>query len=178
MSNGQDQSRITDWQKAYDFAMHSNGISADLGLFVLKTLIVVNGGALVTLIAAYPHLRNQPGFASNLPDAGTFFFWGLVAGIAAAILGYFYMRLITHGEWTDMAIRFPVAGATPPKQWARPISKFIFLIALLLIFSSLGTFLRGAETMLDAFKATQRIEKSTNERPEQVLSKDGDQVPK
>ncbi|PIW25845.1 MAG: hypothetical protein COW30_18105 [Rhodospirillales bacterium CG15_BIG_FIL_POST_REV_8_21_14_020_66_15] len=157
--------KLKEWEKRFDYATHSDLLAANIGVFVLKTVIILNAGALVTLIAAYPHLRNETGFVARLPEAGTLFFWGLAAAIVAGFLGYIYQSLVTRNEWDQMAVRFPAPNTKPPKQWAKPTSTILIIIILLLGVFAIGVFLKGASHMLDAFKIDKsQIEQTTKSK--------------
>ena len=47
------QSRLAMWNKMHEAALHSDRFAGEIGVFVLKIVLIVNGGSLVALMGAY-----------------------------------------------------------------------------------------------------------------------------
>jgi len=132
------QSTLLQWEKMYDAALHSDRLAGEIGIFVMKTMIVANAGALVSLIAAYPHLARVEEFAVALPNAGAAFLLGLIVSMLAAAVAYFYQSFVTAKDWHEMHKTFPTADEPPPFKWAAKSSRWAIGVCMVLLFWSFG----------------------------------------
>ena len=79
--------------------MGSDRITADLGIFVLKSLIVINGAAAIALLALLGALNHEfrpdqtliDAIAPSLREFGR----GVLLAFIAAVVGYFYQYCLT-----------------------------------------------------------------------------------
>ena len=71
--------QLVRWQKLYESALHSDRIAAEIGVFVLKTMLFMNGAALAGLLTALVQLRENQKMVTAIVDSAEQFFWGLMA---------------------------------------------------------------------------------------------------
>lgn len=102
----QHQSNLTEYQAHFNYAMHADQIAAEIGVFVLKIMLLVNAGGLITLMGVYQPLAETPKIAAGLTWAGKYFLWALMTAMIAAFISYFYQGLIVEGEWSKMQLKF------------------------------------------------------------------------
>lgn len=145
------QSRMKDWETKYGFAMHSDGLAAQIDVFLLKALMSVNGAALVAVLAAYPHMREIPSFQAAVYLIGLLYVGGLISGLFAGIFAYFYQSAITANEWTNMHKEFGDQTQPAPYQWAERTSTLLRILMIGFCIVSLGLFIAGCLKLLSVF---------------------------
>ena len=125
--------------------MQSGRVAADIGVFVLKTLVTINGGALIALLALYPQVDRIARIRAVIPDASEWFVCGLVAAVISSILAYFFQFAST---------------ATAAKMensshfcWATSLMLWSALALLVSVVISFVSFVWGLLTMVEAFNA-------------------------
>jgi len=97
-----DDKALIHYQKSWEHALHSDRLTAEIGMFALKMAVSVNGAALVAILAAYPSLaKNDPALAEILPDVGFFMVNGLIAALVSALLAYFFQGQATAMRWSE-----------------------------------------------------------------------------
>ena len=146
------QGRLVDWQKRYETVMHYDRITADLGIFVLKTTIVINGAALVALLAAYPGIRGDEAFAAAIPAGGYWFLWGLLLAVLAAFIAYFSQGFMAAMHGYRMQKEY--GNEKPPNSWAEHVATPTVWVAILLVGASYVMFALGGHKLLGAFSGT------------------------
>ena len=90
-----DQGTLLLWQKHYEHYLHSDRAAVDIGIFVLKVVMVVNAGALIALLATFGQFKDVQEVAGSIAASAYPFFFGLVAAILGAMLSYIYQSLNT-----------------------------------------------------------------------------------
>lgn len=144
------QSTLLKWQKMYETALHSDRVAADLGIFVMKILLVINGGALIAVMNAVQPLGQNKQIAGQMTDGGGMFLWALAAAALAAGVAYFYQGCITSLEWNKMHVEF--GGGTPAKRMSIAANVLIYAIIIPLCLLSFGLFLCGGLRVLWALE--------------------------
>jgi hypothetical protein len=56
------QARLLQWQKMHESAIHSDRLAGEIGVFLLKIALTINGGALIAPMAAF----QQPGLNQEI----------------------------------------------------------------------------------------------------------------
>lgn len=118
------ESRLAQWQKMQEHALHSDRLAGEIGVFVLKIILVINGGALIAVMAAYAQLGTSKEIATGLADGGRLFLWGILVAALASAASYFYQSFVTAKLWNDMQEAF---GDKAQYPWARRASQILFL---------------------------------------------------
>ena len=144
------QGQLLRWEMMYGAALHSDRLAAEIGIFGLKALLLIHGGALVALLAAYPELRNEPAFANAIPCAGRWLLGGLVSAAISTIVAYFYQSFITAKDWNSL---HEIIGNEEPAPYphADRISRILAWPMIGFAILSLAAFVAGALPLLDAF---------------------------
>ncbi|WP_430473759.1 hypothetical protein ACQ0MK_17905 [Thalassospira lucentensis] len=102
MSEKHDEKVLIHYQKSWENALHSDQLTAQIGLFALKMVLSVNGAALIAIMAAYPSLaKDSPTLAKALPEVGLFMVYGLVAALFSVMSAYFYQGSLTDKRWSE-----------------------------------------------------------------------------
>ena len=135
-----DQGTLLLWQKHYEHYLHSDRAAVDIGIFVLKVVMVVNAGALIALLATFGQFKDVQEVAGSIAASAYPFFFGLVAAILGAMLSYIYQSLNTAKLLNEFHGHFPKLGEPPPYVWARPLAKVILCIVILLVLASCAFF--------------------------------------
>jgi hypothetical protein len=90
------------WQTRNQKVLHSDRAAVDLGLTTLQTAILINGGAVLAILAFVGQLWGKESeiLTVVLHDAAWFMYGVLSAG-AAAFVAYFYQSFLTaeHQYW-------------------------------------------------------------------------------
>lgn len=148
------QTRLSEWEKKFDFAMHSDRLAGEIGVFVIKTILLVNGGASIALIGAFAGLSKHAAVGAELADGGAYFLWGLTCAVAGAVFAYFYQSVNTENEWFEMRKTFE---ALEEKPWTGTTRVILISITIVLMLISFALFILGAQHVLGAFQATTQI---------------------
>ncbi len=139
------------WRAGFEIIQHSDRAAVDIGLTALKTALLINGGAVVALLAFAGQLWNQEGerMASML-DASVFFLWGLIAAAFAAGVAYLYQSL--HSRLAIRNLDEISAGAENlrPEVWTPKLRWTAALIMVGLVAASYVLFLWGAFAAVSA----------------------------
>lgn len=110
------------WQGQFQHALHSDLAAVSIGNLALKTVTLMNGGALALLLVTGALWAASP------------FVWGLLASALATGVAYFYQSFVTRALFEDMA------GAS---KWGRLIAVTRVLM-LALAWAGYGLFAWGA----------------------------------
>jgi len=144
-------SNLVRWQKMYESALHSDRLAGEIGVFVLKILLAINGGALIALMGAFQRLAENKEIAAGLTGGGRMFLWGLSAAVVAAGASYFYQSFVTVAEWGSMQREF---GNTTYVACAEKVAPaIIYGIVIPLCLASFGLFYAGALDVLLALES-------------------------
>jgi hypothetical protein len=91
-------------QELFEGVLHSDRAAIDIGLTTLRTAILINGGAVVALLAFVGQLwdRHADRLLAVLEGARWFVFGLVLAGVAACI-AYLYQSFVTmeHQRWLN-----------------------------------------------------------------------------
>ncbi len=138
-------SKLRHWQSLYETALHSDRVAAEIGIFVLKVVMVINGSALIALLAAYPNFKPHqlPGYLSGTK----FFFWGLLIAALASGLSYFYQGFVTAMSWNNLN---ESVESKPPFPAAAKFAKPFIIAVILLTVCSYILFSFGGYSVLEA----------------------------
>lgn len=100
--NTDNQKNLIHYEKSWEHALHSDQLTAEIGLFALKMVLSVNGAALVAIMAAYPSLaQHNYDVADALPNVGFFMICGLISALISGMLAYFCQGQITTKRWSE-----------------------------------------------------------------------------
>ena len=92
------------WKGSLDWVLHSERAAVDIGIGVLRTLILINAGALVALLST--QIWNRDGLRqigiNKLVESLVPFGVGMVAGAVAFGLAYFYQSAVTRRLLRDL----------------------------------------------------------------------------
>lgn len=147
-------SRLLDWQKRFDYATHSDRLAAEIGIFVMKTMLLINGGGTIALIGAFAGLAKHAAVGGEIAKGGKYFLWGLTCAVVASMFAYFYQSAITSNEWFEMRKRFSGENSKP---WASWIARALIVTTIVLLFVSFVCFVIGANHVLNALEFTTSI---------------------
>jgi len=142
------QGELQRWQALYDSALHSDRIAAEIGIFVLKIVLLMNGASLAALLTALTQLKDRPVMVGVIAEAAKLFFWGFMAAALAAGLSYFYQSFITAKDWHEFHKAYPTPDVTPPFAWARTSAAVLIIVIILLALCSYGIFGLGAWNLI------------------------------
>lgn len=85
------QGQFQHWQGQFQHALHSDLAAVSIGNLALKTVTLMNGGALALLLVTGALWAAAP------------FVWGLLASALATGVAYFYQSFVTRALFEDMA---------------------------------------------------------------------------
>lgn len=129
-----------------------NQHQVDVGVFALKTALIINAGASIALVGLIgTFAADQPEYWHGLVDSGRMFVVGTVAASLSVGLAYFHQNCLT---WLARdAIDLPVAADSPPRKRVLVSRLAIALITLVISAASLsyGIFIVGAFSLLESF---------------------------
>lgn len=152
MSDIQNEKSLIHYQKSWEHALHSDQLTAQIGLFALKMVLSVNGAALIAIMAAYPSLaKDSPILASTLPDVGFYMVCGLVAALCCGVLTYFYQGQLTYQRWSEHNANHGTGGDSKAVEKWR--NRAIPILAMLYIgnwFLSAILFVIGCSKLLSS----------------------------
>jgi len=141
--------RLLHWQKLFDTVLHSDRISAEIGIFVLKVLMTVNGGALITLIAFVTNADSDEssGLMQAAECASKWIFWALLFAMISAAIAYFYQSLVTAKGWKELQEASGVED--PGYKWAPCSAKITSILMVVTALMSFASFVIGGFIFLD-----------------------------
>lgn len=148
------QSRLLEWEKRFDYATHSDRLAGEIGIFVIKTMLLINGGGSIALIGAFAGLSRHATVGSELAAGGGYFLWGLTSAVVGAVVSYFYQSVNTENEWCRMRQAF---GEISGRKWTERTRVVLISIAIVFLLISFGLFVAGAQHVLGAFNTTTQI---------------------
>lgn len=148
-----DQGQSLLWQKLYEETIHSNRAAVDIGVFVLKLVAIVNGGALIALLAALGQFKDNTSMVTAIAGSAKFFFLGMIAAVLSAGLAYLHIGILHQANWDAFYRTFPNPGMPPPSEWATKTAQFLLIVIMILVTTS-GLFLGiGGCCLIDAIGA-------------------------
>lgn len=132
-----------DWRARYDRFIHCDRAAVDIGIAALKTAILVNAGAIVSLLALIGQLWNNQEqgreLAIQVISECNNFIYGIISGGVAFAIAYFYQSTVTEIARRDLedvfgkSIRSPAvlrtAKATGISMIALTVISLIFFFA-------------------------------------------------
>lgn len=145
------QGKRSQWEAMYTTALNSDFAAVQIGIFVMKALITVNGAALVAVLAAFPQLQDVPSFKGAVVTVGLLFVGGIAAGLLGAIIAYFYQSTVTANAWHEMHVKFPTESNLPPFPWASKTAVYLAFPMLGFNLLSFVLFCFGSWYLLEAF---------------------------
>ncbi len=134
--------------------MHSDRLAGEIGIFVIKVILVINGAGSIALIGSFSHLAKRADIGALLSDGGQFFLWGLTAGVIGAIFAYFYQSVNTASEWSDMKKTYEQRDEM---RWT--ITARLWLLGAAILSQTIGfvCFIIGSHKVLGAFRLTNEV---------------------
>lgn len=145
------QSELTRREAMYKSASDSDFAAVQIGIFVMKAVISVNGAALIAVLAAFPPLQNVASFKGAVPTIGLLYVGGIAAGLLGAIIAYSYQSVVTANEWNKIHEAYPDGVNPPPFPWANKAAMILALPMIGFIFVSFVLFCFGSWYLLEAF---------------------------
>lgn len=144
------QSKLTHWSKTYEHVLHSDRITADIGIIILKVVLFISCGGIVALLAAFPFVEANAEGASGIVLAGKYLLFAILLGVLALVCSYFRQGEVTHIMWdhmkdTESVLEYPNA---------RLASKILMNVTILLLTISVLAFCYGAIMALDAMSVS------------------------
>lgn len=136
-----------DLRTRYDRFLQSDRAAADIGIGALKTVILINAGAIVSLLALIGQLWNNQDqgrqLAIQIIPKFLLFGWGLAAGGVAFTVAYFYQSAITELARKDFDGVFSVSVKPPSMLRLANITRimmvaFAFISLVFFIFGMFG----------------------------------------
>jgi hypothetical protein len=143
------------WKENCDQAIHSDRAAVDLGIAALKTVILINAGALVVLLAFVAQVwtkDNGKKIASGILDASDAFVVGLVAGVLAFGIAYIYQSALTRRLWRNVEEISAQSGPLPSIRWLGRIEIACKVIMVILTILSILAFICGALAVKRGFQ--------------------------
>jgi hypothetical protein len=116
------------WRACFDLFVHSDRATVDVGIGALKTAILVNAGALVTLLAFVGQVWNKDEgrkIASHILSASRPFIFGIVFGAVAFALAYIFQWLATRQVFTNLEEIYEKSVLVLPVKWTSRFALFI-----------------------------------------------------
>lgn len=139
------------WGKIYDRITMLERGAIDIGLFALKAILLLNGGAILAMMTFLPNLTGRGEDVLRLAaiTAMKWFFGGLLcAGVAVAV-AYFYQNFVVGKGWNQLS---EASGEkAPPYGWINPFVMPLIWTTIILAFVSLGLFIAGGWSLFDPF---------------------------
>ena len=143
--------KLLHWQKVYAQALHSDRAAVDIGLFTMKVVMVINGGALVALMVFLRGFTG-PGTAflrSATVQAIKLFLLGLLLAALASGIAYINQNAVTANIWNDLAKVTDPKAKIPQPHTEKVAGPLIFAVIILTVVAY-GLFAAGAWTLLTA----------------------------
>jgi hypothetical protein len=131
-----------DRQTRHQNVLHSDRAAVDLGLTALQTAILINGGAVVAILAFVGQLWGRDTKILNaVLHSAAWFVYGIISAVAAAFVAYLYASFVTAEEqyWLRKVSDSHVERSV--WFWPRVIASVIMIG---LVLASYGFFVRGA----------------------------------
>lgn len=135
------ESTLLRWQKLFEQAVHSDRILAEIGLFNLKVLMIINAGALAGVMPVALHESDEM-IKVILAQAGQWFALGLLAAVLATGVSYFYQMAITAKAWRILDGVSDVQKPLP-YSWAHPMAVVTLVVTVTLLLAAYGLFAYG-----------------------------------
>ncbi len=138
------------WEAQQRFVLHSDQLAAGIGVDALKTVIFVNAGAIVAVIAFAGQMWGKPGgniVVHGIIGASTPFLLGVIAGVLAFVLAYLYQSALTFLAVRALDWNHQVQGP----RWAKIAQICLHISMVALTFVSLSAFVWGAIRVQNAF---------------------------
>jgi cation transport ATPase len=135
--------------KETDFASRSNQVAVENANIALRTLVLINGGAAVAVLAFLGGIvqTNTAELLDDLDDLTlpvVWFAWGVALAALGISLAYLTNYCITSSIWDRKHIYEPPYVVETPKSqsWSR-WAIFFQVLAMIVALASLGCFLTG-----------------------------------
>lgn len=127
-------------EKYFEFAKAANEQAVNNANVVLRSLLIINGGAAVALLAFVGSMVTSEalGLADNIVELTApllWFGWGIVATIVAMAFAYLT-------NYSIVGYSFAIYDSAPTQLWSRVATTF-HVMALVSTLSSLGLFIYG-----------------------------------
>jgi hypothetical protein len=144
------------WRAKFDFILHTERVAAEIGIGAVRTAILINAGALVSLLALVGQLWDKDKghtIVSHVLHAGAPFVWGLVSAAASFTVAYFYQSSLTKKANIELAtLSHP--STLPSHHWVRWFTPLTAIVMVLLAFVSLGAFVWGIFAVMNVFQTS------------------------
>jgi hypothetical protein len=152
-----------EWQALNDRVNQSDQAAVDIGVGALKTIILINAGAIVAFLAFVGQLwKDDPLLVANVLHASMPFVVGIIFSSVAYSIAYIYQSMLTYKFQCDaFAVYSPNAGHPEPSSLDKPL--FVLIIAMVLFaFIGLGSFICGAKKVIRVFDQQTAVYKAAD----------------
>ncbi len=138
------------WRALNAQAESSDRMAVDIGLFVLRICLTVNGGGLIALIALYPSITGKNEVENMLAWSGGWLLAGLIIAILSAASAYFYQSSVTASIWRRQYKAYPDGGKIP-YAWSGKARCILAVLMIGFTFGSIVAFCIATVPLLSAF---------------------------
>lgn len=142
------------WEFKRDFFHHSDRAAIDLGIAGLNAITLLNGGAIVALLAFIGQVWNDgkgADIVKALIHAGIPFGWGVAAGGTCFFMAYFYQSSVTRIAGLELEA---LGNPSPEKIVRKRAERSSIIWKALMVLSAVAAvflFLWGAVRVSEAF---------------------------
>ena len=143
------ETRQKEAERWWEFQRDALGYSKEFGAVVVKSLLLINGGAIIAILSFVSNSKmdeqlKNAAYASNMLYTITFFVAGLILAIATAAVGYINFQYLTYklpdpSELSNF-VRNGDRSGWGDGRWDTHTARF----AVLLAFASAVAFVAGA----------------------------------
>ncbi len=140
------EAELTRWTKVYEHMVHSDRITADIGIFILKVVLFISCGGVLALLAAFPFVLTNAEGASGIVLAGKYLLLAIFLGVLGTVSAFFRQGNITAILWDDL--KQPHLKLEYPN--ARLAQKRLMTFTIIMLTASVLIFCYAAITALEA----------------------------
>ena len=132
------------WGFQTGLILHSDRAAVDIGLTVLRVALLINGGAIVAILAFVGQLWGEEAQRmTGVLDASLPFVLGLMTAVLAAGVAYFYQSFVTARAWRFLEEISRGGEDLKPQVWVPRLTDWTRIAMVGLVLASYVLFLWG-----------------------------------
>lgn len=130
----QHETNLVRWGKLYETCLHSDRITGEIGMLVLKISMLVNGGALIAVLPLLSNAESGQDLIQKLVNSATWFAAGLLTAVVATGISYFYQMAVTARDWNHL---YEAGGQDVPYRIAHRLAWIFICVIVVLVLASI-----------------------------------------
>ena len=132
------------WHVQFENVLHSDRVAVDIGMMALRTVILMNAGAIVAILAFVGQLWSVDSESMVKVLSGTLLFvWGLVFAASSIAVAYFYQSFVTSLAQRSLAEVSEGSEDLEPFVWKPRFTIITRVLMIFLAVLSIGSFILG-----------------------------------